>query len=121
MALSDNYRNPLSEWINKNCSKEFSLIDIDTNLVQWKASKKVMRFFEYKNPNELFHSKTGRTVLEVMAAQFDRANQEEANELKCYVYLVRKVDGKKVEVESLNSKKTKVMDEQEFKKFIEMK
>jgi len=121
MSLEGNYRNALSEWINKNCSKEFSLIDIDTNLVQWKASSKVMRFFEYRNPNELFHSKTGRTVLEVMAAQFKLMNAQPHNKLKCYVYIVRKIDGKKVEVGSLNSKRTKVMDETEFKKFIEMK
>jgi len=119
--LKDNYRNPLSEWIHKNCSKEFSLIDTDLSLVQWKAEKKVMRFFEYKNHNELFHSKTGRKVLEVMASQFERANKLPHNELKQYVYIVRKLDDKKVEVESLNHKKTRTMNEVEFKAFIEMK
>lgn len=116
--LKDNYHNNLSEYIHKNCSKEFSLIDAD--LIQWKSSKGVLRFIEYKHVSEGFHSKTGRKVLEVMASAFNISNLTSST--KMYVYLVRSDDlYKGAIVENLNTKKTKVMDEVEFKDWLEFR
>ncbi len=109
----------LNKYINKECSKEMTTINIDC--LQYKRTKKTLRIIESKHSNEKMKG-TQKEALDVLAKYFRILNLEQDDIFfECYI-VSADYPYEKARAHNLVTSETTVFNNQEdFKSFLEFK
>jgi hypothetical protein len=115
------FNSDLSEFIGKQCRKVMTSIDVD--ILQVKASRRIIRFIESKHKNEKVGDQQ-RKALSILGKIGRAVNKNHVlfDTWSVEVYIVRSnIPYHDVEIEDLvNFTEFKIIDVEKFKKFLEV-